>query len=365
MNDALAVLKSLSTDIPPETGMALAMFACRPEDADADYLERLKADKYARKAWTAYALQPNRIDGMNIAGFAGRNCYVCISAFGPYQGHDGALMPVTHGRKLARRKENWAALTCVMLDDIGDEGGAVDAYGRPKTRYPTPMDLPIEPSWMVETSPGCYQAWYLFDQPLTDFDIASRFVDDLIAFGVVAQGDDPTRDRGGGMAGLTRYGRLPVGINNKRGLNWQVRILDDTYERYSIEAIAQAFGMPDPRRPIVPKQNASQYAPPESLLDIPPRFLILPDFLKTFDLYQSKQPKATGWLDITCPWSHQHGHAADTGAAYKPPSLEPGHSAVGAFHCHHSACQGRRVTDLADLCDRILYPIEQDQSEQS
>ena len=356
-NDAIEVLKAMAFGTPEGTGLALASFSCRPEDVDADYEQRKLKDKYAFKAWTAKAVVYGRIGGIRPEALANCNSYVCVSAFGPYQGRDGALMPVTHGKKLARRKENWKALTAIMIDDLGNGAGAVDAKGRPKTRFTEPEELPLEPSWLIETSPGCYQAWYLLNTPETDFAIAHRFIEDLIAHGVVAK-DETDRDKGGGMAGLTRYGRLPIGINNKRGQNWQVRILDDTFKRYTLEELAEAFGLPDPRRPIEAKR-AGHAVPITTSAQIAPRFRIIPQVLGALGLFQSRQAKPSGWHDIYCPWAHEHGHAGDTGAAYKLPSLTQDGSPVGAFTCHHSACNGRRITDLADFCDQIIIHNKQ------
>ena len=356
-HDAIEVLNAMAFGIPDGTGLAVAAFACRPEDAEADYEQRKQTDKFARKPWTAKAIVREGIETINPDALAGMNCYVCVSAFGPYQGHDGAIVPVTHGKKLARRQDNWKALSAIMIDDLGESGGALDALGRPKTRYSDPEELPLEPSWLVETSPGCYQAWYLLNEPATDFAIAHRFIEDLIAHGVVAK-DESDRDKGGGMKGLTRYGRLPIGINNKKNQNWNVHILDDTFKRYTLEELAEAFGLPDPRRAFEAKR-AGHAVPITTSAQIAPRFRIIPQVLGVLGLFQSKQAKPSGWHDIYCPWAHEHGHAGDTGAAYKLPSLTQDGSPVGAFTCHHSACNGRRITDLADFCDQIIIHNKQ------
>ncbi len=352
-SDAIDVLGAMAVGIPEDSGLAVAMFACRPEDAEADYEQRKASDKYARKPWSALAVTPKRTTTISVDAFADKNTYVCVSSFGPYQAYDGTMRKVVHGKKLARRKENWKALTCLMVDDLGQSGGAVDAKGRPKTRYSEPNELPLEPSWLIETSPGCYQAWFLLDQPETDFAIASRFIEDLIAHGVVAEGEG--RDKGGGMAGLTRYGRLPAGINNKRGQSWQVRMVEGEFARYSLEELAEAFALPDPRRAIQ-SRPLTDITPVTCEEQVNPRFRVIPHVLNALGLFQSKQAKPTGWFDILCPWAHEHGHAGDTGAAYKPPTINQDGSPVGAFHCHHSACNGRRITDLANLCQQIIYP---------
>lgn len=66
-----------------------------------------------------------------------------------------------------RRKANFSALYAVMLDDVGSK---VD-----KER------LTLASSWLLETSPGNYQAGYLLDAPLAGGLLADRLINAIIA----------------------------------------------------------------------------------------------------------------------------------------------------------------------------------------
>jgi hypothetical protein len=112
------------------------------------------------------------------------NNFVAISTF--RKGADG---------KYHRRKENFAACHLIMVDDVG-------------TKI-QPWQIPLEPSYKLETSPGNYQYGYLLASPGLDGDLIARVIDAMIAQGLATDGKDP------GMKGVTRYGRLPVGWNTK------------------------------------------------------------------------------------------------------------------------------------------------------
>ena len=68
-----------------------------------------------------------------------------------------------------RQKARFQALHAVMLDDVGSK---------------VPMErLTLPPSWLLETSPGNYQAGYLLREPLTDGLAADRLMNAIVAAG--------------------------------------------------------------------------------------------------------------------------------------------------------------------------------------
>ena len=79
-----------------------------------------------------------------------------------------------------------------MLDDVG-------------TKVPDERLGDIEPTWRIETSPGNYQVGIALTEPLTDAAKATELQQAIIEAGLC----DP------GAGGLTRWVRLPVGINGK------------------------------------------------------------------------------------------------------------------------------------------------------
>lgn len=101
----------------------------------------------------------------------------------------GLIKPGADGQ-LARKKANFAALPCIMLDDIGTKAD----------------ELQVAPTWMIETSPGNFQAGYAFIEPITDVASAEAFLKALTAAGRLTDG---------GGQNVCRYARLPVGANTK------------------------------------------------------------------------------------------------------------------------------------------------------
>jgi hypothetical protein len=168
---------------------------------------------------------------------AGNNNYVAVSSF--RQGDDG---------RPHRRKTCFAAMHVVMIDDV-------------VTKVP-PERITLQPTCVVETSPGNYQAWYFLTEPERDRVRAENLIKGMIASGLTKDGADP------GMNGVTRYGRLPVGINGKAkyrdeaGEPFVQRVASwDPTVRYSLDEIAIAYNV-DLSTVSQPKRIASRRARP-------------------------------------------------------------------------------------------------------
>jgi|APTNR8051073442_1049403.scaffolds.fasta_scaffold05627_9 hypothetical protein len=241
------------------------------------------------------------------------NCYLAVSSFKP--GDDG---------KIHRRKANFAAMHLVMIDDVG-------------TKVP-PSAITLDPSYLLETSPGNYQAGYLLTEPVTDQELCGAVVDALVAQGLMTEGKDP------GMKGVTRYGRLPVGINNKpalvaeHGEPFRVRLAEwEPDRRYTLADIIGAYrltlGKASVAAPVAPSDN-------DPLLQ----------WLADQGRIQGAA-NTEGWTPISCPWVDEHTDRADTGAAYLPPS---------GFKCHHGHCEQRTIHDLRAWAKGHGWAKEQD-----
>jgi len=238
------------------------------------------------------------------------NNYLAVSSF----------LPDPELGEYRRRKANYARLHAVMLDDLGDGPGA---------KLPMHHAERVPVSALVETSPRNFQAW-LFLEPDADTDsreTAERLIDRMIGQGLAAPLDP-------GMAGVTRYGRLPVGINGKAkyrdaGRPFRTRLVRWAPEtRYRVGAIAQAFGLdltaePAPVRPSVTLQGA------HVRID---NFGALLEVLTAAGFYQASLGE--GRHAITCPWVDHHSDRCDTGTALFEPSGE--NNWIGGFRCHHS-----------------------------
>jgi hypothetical protein len=249
------------------------------------------------------------------------NNYVCVSMFRREQ--DGAWH---------RRKANFTAMHAVMVDDIG-------------TKVPADK-LVLEPSVMVETSPDNFQAWYFLDPPEVDPIRADLILKRMIAAGLTADAKDP------GMRGVTRYGRLPIGINGKAiyverlgsAFLQQVKVWKPD-RRTSLEVIAGAYGLslePEPSVTFRPRSAA------DALASLIPR-------LEQYGLYLSELPGQLGGHRIVCPWLHDHTGKDPSGTVYFEPS--PSNDWQGGFKCHHGHCTDRGIRDLQNFiraAERII-----------
>ena len=113
-----------------------------------------------------------------------------------------------------RGRQNFKALCCVVLDDIG-------------TKVKPPE---LKPSWIMETSPKNYQYGYILEEPIRDVAMAAQFVKQVYK-------DSSRTDTGG--ANYIRLMRLNMGVNHKEGKNnFKVRLkLLDAKVRYTVEQL--------------------------------------------------------------------------------------------------------------------------------
>lgn len=243
---------------------------------------------------------------------AAHNNYVCVSTF--KRAEDG---------KHRRRRDCWSGLHMVLLDDLGTK---------------IPFDaLRLKPSCLVETSPSNFQAWLFLTQPERNQQKAQALVDGLIAAGA----SDP------GAGNLTRYGRLPTGINGKAkyakdGQPFTHRVhVWAPEQRYTPEQIANAYGFdlaaaskPRPKR--TAKPVGAGYVP----------------ILEAAGLYLEPIRGIEGGHRIICPWHEGHTGKDTTGTAYWEPSEENGMH--GGFKCQHGSCAHRTIADLTFFVARLL-----------
>jgi len=280
-------IKLMFSNAPAGALPRVAAFALPPREA-------------SRYDWTGWPVRRDR-----DVPRGDRNTYVAVSTF--YAGQDG---------KHRRRKDNFAAMHCVMIDDVGTK--IVERA----------VVLPA--TVRIETSPGNYQDWLRLDPPITDRTLAERLVDRMIAAGLTADGKDP------GMAGVTRYGRLPEGVNHKARPTgpWRHRVVEVRADHaYSVDEIADAYGLdlaPPPAQLRRPCPRPSEAGTAEDPLS----------WFRALGMYHG--PIGGGWHAVTCPWIDEHTDRADTGSAYSEPSAENGF--WGGFVCHHGHC--RRVRGI-------------------
>jgi hypothetical protein len=189
---------------------------------------------------------------------------------------------------------------------------------------------------------------------VTDRGVAERFIDDLVASGLTTDAKDP------GMKGVSRVGRLPMGLNNKlkyqEGGNKAPEVYgsDFTGQRFTLTGLAEAFGLPDPFRPVVVKTYGTQYSDIDA---VPMVYRLTEKFL--FQMGMVKHDSGDEVLEITCPWLSGHGIKGngpdDSGSKYFRPSTNNGFK--GGFYCWHGKCQGRNIQHLTAWVESTAQAI--------
>lgn len=243
------------------------------------------------------------------------NAYVCVSSF--KRAEDG---------KFRRRKDCWSGLHMVLLDDLN-------------TKVPADTALRLQPSHVVETSPGNFQAWLFLTQPERNLDKAEALIKALI----VAGASDP------GAGNLTRYGRLPTGINGKtkyhdkngKPFTQRVRVWAPE-RRYTPEQIAQAYGF-DLAAASKPRANRKGAKPATAN-----RYV---EILDDAGLYLRPITSMHGAHQIICPWWEQHS-SGQTGTVYFEPDEQ--NDMQGGFKCQHGHCAHRTIRDLDWFVQTLL-----------
>lgn len=217
-----------------------------------------------------------------------------------------------------RRKALYRHTPVIVLDDVKEKLSMVEVSKLPS------------PSWILETSPGSEQWGYILNTPCTDRGMVENLLDGLVANGLAPDGKDP------GMKGVTRYVRLPEGVNTKKkkminGQPFQCQITHwQPFNTVTIEQLAQPFlvNLHQPRRES--RVDGAADVADHPLVNIP-------------DVIHVKEIRSAGRFDITCPWVADHTGAEDNGAAVFTNS----DNTIG-FKCHHGNCQGHTGKHLLD-----------------
>lgn len=255
------------------------------------------------------------------------NVYVCVSA-----------MRRNARGEIRRRKENFGAGMLLMIDDIGEGTGS---------KFPPSLLDAARPTAMIETSPGNFQATYLFREPERDIELMDALIRGFIDKQFL--GVDP------GSGGVNRVFRPPAGINAKpRARGWPVRLAEWNGDaRYTPTELARAFGID-----LVPRN----WQPRTATLDVEETaaaWLALVDLLESADMIKGGGAvDLGGWVQVRCPWTAEHSGRAETGAALRVPAEENGW--VGGFRCHHGGCRDRGMRELTDWAAEAAAEVMND-----
>lgn len=215
-----------------------------------------------------------------------------------------------------RRKALFRHTPCIVLDDVKEKLSMTEVNKLPK------------PAWILESSVGSEQWGYILDTPCTDRGRVENLLDGLVANGLAPDGRDP------GMKGVTRYLRLPEGINNKanklvNGQPFKCRMLEwQPFNRVTLEELAAPFAVDLDRERRESRVDGAAEVSDHPLINIP-------------DTIHIKEVRSDGRFDITCPWVEDHTGQDDSGSAVFTNS----DGTIG-FKCHHGNCQSRTGADL-------------------
>jgi hypothetical protein len=356
----------------------MVLVVMRPNDVTAgDFLSAIFGGSAGDAHVTAFARDPgsDQVRGRWAGNLARRtlhtfrpdeNQYYVVSLF------DQDYVDQVTGRA-TRRKHQFRSMHVVVIDDValGDDLGD----GR-KVRESDVLARLAEPSFRLLTSPANCQFGYILRDPIRERAEAEALIEQMIAHGLTADGADP------GMKGVTRYVRLPAGVNSKakyitaeNPLGFPIRLLAWNPEhRTTPVAIAAAWGF-DLRAAVAAKTEAEvhQELPNREVAQLDPSWAsILPaidhrhaaDFtaadlemavvrgteddpllkgLRKLGLIKARCGR--GMFEITCPFAHTHTGRADNGTAFMP---------GGGIACHHGHCVGRTRGQYAGEVARRL-----------
>ena len=269
--------------------------------------------KVEKRAWSGIVWNPD-----TPALSLDNNNYFSLSAFRPDE-----------SGQYRRQKKQFAALHAVMLDDVGTK---------------VEMErLTLPPSWLLETSPGNFQAGYILDEPLKDASTADKLMSAIIAAGLC----DP-----GASGPTSRLSRLPGGVNGKHDPAFTCSMKSyDPDLSYNIEELIDGLQL-DMRPAGRPKagakgkhkeqsENEGQSGGEDPMFTPRPEENSVLAALRARNIY--KKALGDGKHDLTCPWAAEHSGGVDGGTAYfEPDDTYP----IGGFKCLHGHCAKRHIRDL-------------------
>jgi hypothetical protein len=273
------------------------LFDSLPEGASP--IVASKPDDPQEGGWRPLAAA--RVEGVCLAD---RNNYFNCASF--YPSEDGTLFA---------RKGSVAAYHCAVLDDVG-------------TKIPRVRLGDIEPTWMLETSPGNYQVGFRLAVPLTDPASVERLQERIKAAGLTDTGS----------LGMVRWVRLPNAINGKPkyfvdGKPFACRLHQwNPSVSYAAEELRPARSRLGGWLPAAPGNARVSSASNGNGVYFArnPENPVVAAFVQR-GLY--KRELSPGKHDVRCPWVEQHTDSLDDGAAYFEPSED---YPLGGFRCHHS-----------------------------
>jgi hypothetical protein len=285
------------------------------------------------------------------------NAYACISS------SIQTPNPRTQRMRYWRGEASFGHGLALMVDDVGNGSGSKGGLSLEA------IVGVLEPTAIVETSPNNFQLWYFFDEPCADMVRFKAFLVGFVTGVLIDKGGDTT------IRDVSRYGRMPVGVNNKRHANgvlkyptgnpdasgraepYRVRLVSANYQRrYSMDWIAGKFGF----QIIKPTKRA--------LTESEDRNADEEHFFNAYwlriavwilDKNQMGEgsngavvQNMSGKYRIQCPWGDEHSNG-DIGGAYFRDRI-PGAEYDYVFGCAHDTCRKQNRRTWSTFVDFIV-----------
>ena len=253
------------------------------------------------------------------------NQYFAVSIFRPLEVtcDDGSVY-----YRPARRKSLFLGMFVVVADDVEEKISAAAAGLLPP------------PSYKLQTSANSFQWGWILNHPETSRARAENLIDGLIKQGLCPDGKDT------GMAGVTRFVRLPEGINTKAsryvdGQPFKCRMVEwEPARRVTIEELAGPFGI-DLNRLRADEGEGEGAA--GAWADFPGHPVL--------EAVEILADVGDGAWDIVCPNIAAHTDGDTSGTRLWLHS-----DGTVAIKCHHS-CQELSTRELLDV-GGLLAPYE-------
>ena len=229
--------------------------------------------------------------------------------------------PVT--QFVRRKKELLVAQYCLLIDDVVEKINADNL-----------REVVGTPSAIIQSSVNSQQWVYIFTIPVSDEVALANLINGVIR--KFAPGEkDP------GMAGVTRYYRLPEGYNTKASrteenfgtppktacVEWNPEL------KYSIEQLAESLH--------VDLKDGTATAMEKKTIDVDPK--THPVLSRMLGLHR----KSVGTYYVTCPWVNEHTGEADNGAAI----FTNDDGSLG-FKCHHSHGDDKNINSVVNWIEQ-------------
>jgi len=240
---------------------------------------------------------------------------------------------------LYNRKALFSRLHAVVLDDIGTK---IDKATLPEG---------LEPTYIIRSSEGNEQWGFVLDEPIDVLDHAQLFVTMVYQSGYT--------DTGGNMP--TKLVRLPCGFNMKPGKeDMQVKLLKKDGPLWSPDDLLKILETgvsweAIQNTPDLVKKNAltkTQGATPWAGIHIEAPSIegIVDPALEWLYSQEMVYQERDHWVDIRCPWHHEHSEGGKDSAGYSPLGWgeESHNKQFRGFNCFHDSCGAKHAQDFLE-----------------